>query len=382
MAKIVHIAQDQKFIDWAIGSFERAQPGANELILVSDAAPKTVATKPKVVLARKDARSGGLERYTEGADLIVLHALGKDWTSFVARNPGLPFVWLGWGYDYYDLIVRRESELHLPKTNALLYSDGRLLTKRLRKKAKSFISQGKDQEKLSAIKNITTLALGFEEEYTLLKQALPFAPPQYMSWKYGAVESMVGSLLGQTVNGTDVLVGNSATSSSNHIEAFELLAQRIERGRRVVVPLSYGDKRYGKAILKRGPEILGNQFVPLVDFIPLPEYIETIRSCGFVIMNHIRQQAVGSIITMLHLGAKIFLREESPTYQFLKRIGALVFTVQQLERDPSLMQSLLTEGQIQHNRAVLGAHWSRAVVDAETMKLIEVALQRSVAYAG
>ena len=378
MVKIVHIAQDQKFIDWALASFERAQPGANELVLVSDTPGRKVSTEPYAVLTRKQARGQGLKQPTAGADLIVLHSLGKDWLSFVGQHDEHRYAWLGWGFDYYDLIVKRERELHLPATNALLYSDKSLLVKRLRKKAQSFMGQDRRQERLAAIKNITTFSPVLGEEYPLPSQAWPCEAPEYASWNDGTVDNLMGNLLGMSVDGTDILVGNSATSSCNHLEVFELLKQHKAPGK-AVVPLSYGDKRYGRAILRCGSEVLGEQFLPLVDFIPLEQYIATLRSCGFVIMNHIRQQALGSIVTMLHMGAKVFLREECPTYQFFKKESATVYSVQELEREPSLLSELLPAEDVARNREVVERHWSSAAIHAKTAKLLKTALATELA---
>ncbi|MGP4883030.1 hypothetical protein ACTXQV_67810, partial [Klebsiella pneumoniae] len=67
--------------------------------------------------------------------------------------------------------------------------------------------------------------------------------------------------------------------------------------------------------------IFGDKFLPVVDYMPIQQYVGILINCGFVIMNHVRQQALGNILIMLYLGAKVFLREENPVYTFLKNHG-------------------------------------------------------------
>jgi dTDP-N-acetylfucosamine:lipid II N-acetylfucosaminyltransferase len=89
-------------------------------------------------------------------------------------------------------------------------------------------------------------------------------------------------------------------------------------------------------------------------FLPLTEYNKIIRSCGIVIMNHHRQQAVGNILASILLGSKVYLSEKNTILQYLRGIGIFVFSI---ERDlkPHFPEALnnLTEFEINHNREIL-----------------------------
>lgn len=95
-----------------------------------------------------------------------------------------------------------------------------------------------------------------------------------------------------------------------------------------------------------------------------------LQSCGFVVMNHVRQQGLGTVVQMMYLGAKVFLREESPAYLFLKSRGAHVFAVQELQNTPALLQEGLTESQIEANIEVLRGVWSKDATDRKTFDLV------------
>ena len=111
-----------------------------------------------------------------------------------------------------------------------------------------------------------------------------------------------------------------------------------------------------------------------MEFMPAEDYVATIKQCGYVIMNQKRQQALGSIIIMLYLGARVFLREENPTYPFLKEMGFSLSSVQELEKEPALLKMPLTAEDRDTNRALVSENWSRKRGIELTKVLIEQAL--------
>ena len=96
---------------------------------------------------------------------------------------------------------------------------------------------------------------------------------------------------------------------------------------------------------------------------------------SFVIMNHVRQQALGSIITLIYRGSKIFLREDSVLFCFFKSLNANIYSVEQLELQPKLLDEHLTQEQIEYNREILKEIWSEKVVLKRTKALVEAALK-------
>ncbi|MCY1447062.1 hypothetical protein D9M71_636650 [compost metagenome] len=87
-------------------------------------------------------------------------------------------------------------------------------------------------------------------------------------------------------------------------------------------------------------------------------------------MNHVRQQAVGNIVIMIHLGAKIFLREECPTYSYFRDQGIIIFSVQQLQQNPDLICAPLDPESIATNRKILRESWSKEASHTKTKKLL------------
>ena len=70
-----------------------------------------------------------------------------------------------------------------------------------------------------------------------------------------------------------------------------------------------------------GAAALGERFDALTDWMPIEAYNTRIARCGFVVMNHRRQQAVGNICAALYKGASVYLRRENPLFGFFTGLG-------------------------------------------------------------
>lgn len=370
--KILHLATDEKFVDQAYESFERVAPGSNQVFVCGEEPMKYVKLKPAMVVHRYFTGSEDIIHRLLEFDFVVIHSLTDPWIRLVNKAPeSVKFVWIGWGFDYYDLIFSSEQDGLLPETLRIRGQFER--RKSIFSKVKSFLSGWFYGKKLSAVSRIRYFAPVLEEEFDLVMARLPFVEkPEFISWNYGSLEdNLIKGFEGDKITGANILLGNSASSTNNHVDALTSLSGVHITERSLVVPLSYGDLRYRDVVIEAGKKCFDGRFKPLVDFMPIEEYLGVIRSCGFVIMNHVRQQALGNIVIMLYLGAKVFLREENPVYGFFKRQGAHVFSVQDLERSPDMMDAGLTTIEQDVNRSVVSRLWSREASDRRTRSLIE-----------
>lgn len=129
-----------------------------------------------------------------------------------------------------------------------------------------------------------------------------------------------------------------------------------------------------KKLKSLGQEYFSENFEPLMDFMSVQDYVAAIKKCGYVIMNHVRQQAVGNIVIMLYLGARVFVRQENPVYDFFKSAGVAISTVQELEKRPELLNTPLSEGERINNRNIVSDYWSRERAYIRTRELVEAAI--------
>lgn len=383
--KILHIAGDDKFIDHARDIFDLAYPDRNYVWVFSKSQDlKFVKGKcDRVVyagLAQKRCPKIPTAEY-KGYDLIVFHSLGELLYPEVFNIPNeIPIIWIGWGYDYYDLMCRK-SDLFLPETRKIISRDykARLRANFGKILRSTFDLTGISKSRQKAIEKISFFSPVLPNEYEILQNSREWRCfPEHVRWNYGTMEDhLVKGFESEQVDGDAILVGNSATPTCNHKEILDLLNKIGVGERYIIAPLSYGNQRYGDRIADVGVNYFGELFNPLREFMPAQDYVATIKKCGYVIMNHKRQQAVGNIVIMLYLGARVFLREESPTYSFFRDMGVTVSTVQELSRDNSLLSKPLSGEEKEKNRKLVFEYWSRSASVSRTKLLVENALKLS-----
>ncbi|MCY1532519.1 TDP-N-acetylfucosamine:lipid II N-acetylfucosaminyltransferase [compost metagenome] len=126
----------------------------------------------------------------------------------------------------------------------------------------------------------------------------------------------------------NILIGNSATSTNNHLDVFKILLKYNLSGKKLIVPLSYGDEKYKSLIVSAGYKYFGSTFDPVLDFMPLDQYNNKLSTCGIAIMNHYRQQAIGNIISLLSQGCKVYLSKFATSYPYFKRLGFFIYSVE------------------------------------------------------
>ncbi|MBE0508927.1 MAG: TDP-N-acetylfucosamine:lipid II N-acetylfucosaminyltransferase, partial [Marinospirillum sp.] len=314
-------------------------------------------------------------------NLVVFHSFGDLLYPEIFNVPEeVPTVWLGWGYDYYALIGNPD-DLLMPETKRILAKNNKSLIRSTIGKALRVALKmaGISKFRKKAIERLSFFSPVLPNEYDMVLKSRKWESfPEHVRWNYGTMEDhLIKGFEGEQVDGNTILVGNSASLTCNHKETFDFLVKNGVENRKVIAPLSYGDTVYGERIAALGKKYFGLDFNPLKDFMPIQDYVATIKQCGYVIMNHKRQQAVGNIVIMLYLGARVFLREENPTFPFLKDLGVKISSVQELEKDISLLDRPLSIEEKERNKRLVSDYWSRESGIARTKVLVDRALSLS-----
>jgi len=369
---ILHIVVDDKFIDNAYTVFEEASPGNNIFLLVGEKGNFVyIKETPIKIVSKQMFLSKSFAKSLVKFDMVIFHGMTNLNLKLITKIPeGVKLVWIGWGFDYYDLITKGdESKLFLPFTKKLFDKNTKKNLYPIMGKIKKMVIKtliGSKNKKLEIINRIDYFSPVLYEDYELIKKVLPNFKPKYISWNY--CNDLITGIENFSISGNNILIGNSATYENNHLDAFKILSTITINDRMIISPLNYGNPVYRDHIINSGKLYWGNMFVPIVDFMPIEKYIGFISSCSVVIMNHLRQQAVGNINIMMYLGAKIFLNKESPVYYFFKKEGAYVFAIDELESE---INARLNDSQIEHNRSIVMKCFGRETNLGETSKLID-----------
>jgi len=340
---ILHIADDEKFIDSVIEIFETVAPG-NNIYLINHPSVDSLhyikyrglglyvfnynSTKYKEVINRP-------------FNAVIFHGLwGYKYELVNQFSDNIHLHWISWGFDLY-FIPPLLRNLLLPETRRIHFNELKRKDKIIQKLAMDYArlwnvlnmfryGELSDYYKLKkALKRIHSISTVVENEYLLVQRYLT-KKISYLPFRYGSIEQFGKGIYNEICTEDCILIGNSATYSGNHLDAFQVLCQ-TKISNPVYVPLSYGDKHYGQLIAEQGKQLFGEKFHPLFDFIPLDEYNQILKKCGIVVMNYVRQQAMANIIVALWLGARIYLRPENPVYQFLCQNDFKIFDINHFE---------------------------------------------------
>src|SRR5690606_3599639 len=166
----------------------------------------------------------------------------------------------------------------------------------------------------------------------------------------------------------DILVGNSNSLENNHLDVFDTI-KRTGLKEKVFVPLSYGNnQKYKKTVLEEGRKYLGDNFQPLLDFMKREDYLRLLSGCSTAVFYHYRQQAMGNILALLYMGVRVYLAEKNPVYQYLKRIGIIVFD---FDKEFSLYSNSILEPEKQEiNRNILDKIFSKDALQSQYEELV------------
>tara|TARA_B110001469_G_scaffold118787_1_gene125823 strand:- start:3750 stop:4853 length:1104 start_codon:yes stop_codon:yes gene_type:complete len=260
---------------------------------------------------------------------VILHGMLASFEPYLDAVPlDLKLAWVVWGFEAYCYKYMSDKGLLELETNAFVFNS-------FSSRVKSFIRpmawhlRGVFRRFRRVVNRINYVVTHLESEYKLFRDwglissnnVWHDAPVLLMS------DLVPLSSCHYSGGRLDIQVGNSATPTNNHIDVFRRLATEDLTGRRVLVPLSYGDDDYRDFVVRRGSEILGDHFSPIVDFMLLEQYLKLFDRCGIVILNNYRQQAVGNVIAALWAGRSLYLGP-STVYQDYKSKGLPVFSFQ------------------------------------------------------
>lgn len=237
--------------------------------------------------------------------------------------------WIIWGGDIYPLTTYSKS------TESYFYE---FLRKKIIKKIRriaAFVREDYD---------IVRKTYSTNASYSQILYPIPLSPAILQRLKINHSNHLPAT----------VLLGNSASRTNNHIAALEILSSYKDKEIKIICPLSYGGSDdYAEQVKRKGIELFGSRFIPLTNFIKPDEYSALIADVDVAIMNHNRQQGLGNILPILFLGKKVYLRKDTSSYQFLKRLGCGISGIDELENNPENL-FYIEEGVPSRNREIIG----------------------------
>jgi dTDP-N-acetylfucosamine:lipid II N-acetylfucosaminyltransferase len=388
---IIHFFNDEKFVDNAILNFKKFEVEQRFIVIVNESCEVANLKYVKHTKSVEIVEYSKLNLFLRNLPFSNIRSAFFHFLDFIKadillhfkkHNPSIKAFWFFWGADGYFL-QKFENTLYQEKTKHFLLSQNNALISKIKKgiidlfaKANIYLRDLRwpNSLLLDAMKQTDYIIPVIPEDYFLLKQKYRFEA-EMIEWNYLSIDQL-GMNLDSVVEEDHILLGNSSTQTNNHIEVIDLLTNLDLGNKKVFVPLSYGDTDYRTILLKYGQEKLGEKFFPIVDFIPLQEYINILRSCGIVIMNHKRQQAVGNVLIALWMGASLYLNEQSTLFAHLKNKGYSFYGLEDLfKKKKDFTFCKLKHQQIATNRNLILRDWSDERITEKTRLLISKAVK-------
>lgn len=368
----LHIVPDDKFANMVHRDFERFGKNNRYICFDNSGCLKYInGWKPDRITKDK------LNKYIEvnNVSIIVFHSL-LDKYIIKSLSCHLVVVWCGWGYDYYSYLLSK----YYPQGMILEHTKSIFDNTRKQKKITlmEFLKGGyrvarrkllnKIYPPQKIVAHIDFFIPVIDTEFKLVKKLNPWFSSEYISWNYGTLEEdyTVDNYI--AADAGNILVGNSATPENNHIEAFEFIRLNIDwKSHKIYCPLSYGDLEYAQRIKNIGIEFFGDNFIPLMNFLDKVEYNKILSSCRIMVFNHVRQQALGNIISGLAMEKVILLNKINPLCEWLDENKISYLTLDN-KRDNIDLAAI----DIVRNKKQIMRVWSKNVIAEKTMKMIEI----------
>ena len=368
-ARILHLGYDSQFTTFQCDVFEEVAPGQNVVWLLSDGtqtAAKYPTRTPDVRFAKARALPPlDLVREARSATLVVAHAMTPVAAALFPLLPSsVTTVWSGWGYDYLEDYGDLDLTYLGPYTRDLVAAMPAAPRTSLVERAQIRVLEFARRH---AAARTDVFSAPVPSDVDVLASRYPRFRGVYHHLNYADVETTFAAPP-TPPDAQDVLVGNSATATNNHADVFRLLSGLDLGNRRVVTPLTYGDDAYREAVLDEGRALLGDHFAPVVDHLPLAEYLSLTASCSVVVFAHRRQQGLGNIGAALSRGAHVYLADSSPLTPWLREHGMAVGSTTDLVG--GLPASPHSAEVVDANRAGLRSLWARDVAMRQVRALL------------
>lgn len=347
---ILHFLGDSpysnKFIEYVSSNFACQE---HKFVFISPNELKYVTQKDNVLEYRRNSFFDSikiikslLKKYKP--QKIFLHSLSNlNLFPILLSSKKVIKYWIVWGGDIYSFV---DWNLYDIETENII--------------GKSTNKKSIKQRILKCIRKIAIKKLDYiginETEFSIIRKYFNMDAKR-VNFKYPNPAQAINTELGvndsRTLKSSKViLLGNSGDPANNHISILRKL-KNIDCDYKVIVPLSYGsNKKYIETVKQCGSELLGERFVPLMNFMSSDEYSKLLSTVDVGMMNHYRQQAAGNLRILLSQGKKVYLNETNPLYHYYTTEGIQLSKIDDCKFNSSIFEEYSEEVKEQNKKAI------------------------------
>lgn len=366
--KILHCLFDDKFMDGTIRVYESDKCHSNVYVLVSNS-PKDYKFKYIKSDRVKVVTPQEFLSLAANFEMVILHSFFCLLNYYKIKIPKkCKVVWYGWGFDMYGgqnpLVplklyseeTQKFIDCYLPSKSAKIKDVGIITT--IKNCIERFLLN-------KALRRVDYFSGVFPYEYDLIKRYHPDFKAKKVDFYYGDVDFFIKDTVSNDIEHgkVNVIIGNSADPRNNHHDALTALSKsKLPKDARIIIPLSYGGPdNYIKWIKEYAESLFPGRVKALLDYMPLKEYLDLISHCKIAIFYHERQQASDNIFMQMMYGAKVYMSETSLAYQYLKKEGFAVFSLQ--TSADTLFEDISDEMVIKNRKLLCDRYANHTIID-------------------
>jgi hypothetical protein len=338
---LLHFLLDEKVSDQIISNFRKVDEQAIFLIFVEQHQHKYqhIKSNGQFVLRIDDFSKINdiIKSYSPCG--ILIHAFHLVFAKCLLElKQPIKIGWYSWGFDVYGL-PRIKPKIYAQKTEAFILKAGIqsragriVLRNEFLRKFTHTLTGREDRYSIifRAMQKISYFVTYLKEDYEYFSKHYP-NKLEFIYSPFSTLNQYLGGIPtndDQQESRQNLLVGNSCSLESNHLDVIDKLKTcKFFVDVRIYFPLSYGidNQKYLNQVIQTGKKTLGEAFIPMLDFLDRGQYIKILGSCSTGIFYHYRQQAMGNIIAMLYQGARIYMSNRNPAFQFFVKKGIQVY---------------------------------------------------------
>lgn len=341
--KILHLITDHQVIERTLGVYEEVFPGCNEVLVFSvDGNFKRLKNDYKGKIVNYGNMKEIVKHYNfSDITHVIAHYMSMDKIDFIKMlPPNIHVCWEVYGYDLYHQFLEPIG-YNFFYINPLKYERHGFLRKNFKTlfnllatlkgyKHRFTFQKNKQFKYITNRIDSIQFCCGYDAEY--IKELSHRDIQSYEIFNY-SLNEVLGDLRGTDFSkGEDILVGNSASFSNNHLYALDFLKTiEISPITKIIIPLSYGGtKEYADDVEGAYKNYYSGQVETLRSYIPLHDYNHNFLRIKAMFLPAWRQEQQGTAIMGFYFGVKVFMAERNPLYKWFVDCGFIVFPIEKV----------------------------------------------------
>lgn len=345
--KILHLITDHQVIERTLRVYEETFPGCNDVLVFygSNTPFKHLEKDYKGKIVNYDnikEIAGNID--FSNVTYVIAHFMSMDKIDFIKLIPeNIHVCWEIYGYDLYNQFLEPQG-LKLYYTDPRKYGTlpflrtyfGDILNLYAALRGVKYRLKRQIRKQFKYICNrINSIQCCCGYDAKFITDYIKRDIPSYEVFNYSLTE-VLGELRGiDFFVGSDVLIGNSASFSNNHLYTLTYLKKiKMPSSAKLIVPLSYGGTpEYSNDVESAYKRLFPTHVEVLKEYMPLHDYNKIFLRLRSIILSAWRQESQGTAMMGFYLGIKVFMSARSPLYKWFVECGFIVYALEALTED-------------------------------------------------